>query len=301
VSGAYSFKGNSGPVFSSNPGTSNVTAGGFTITATATDADGDTLSYGFYVGTTSSNGTLRGTVSGRTSGQATTYNVTGLNANTLYYYYVIVDDGFGGVTTSVTGTVTTSQIVLANLITNGNFETNTTGWTGSITLARQALPGALPSGYSGSWCANLGNNVNSNTDITLTYTNVTGLTTGRQYYVTYVVRTATANAQVPGWSNNTTALGNIRNTNAATDATLAGNMALNTWYRCSTIWTATGTTFTPRITVTRPSGNNAKHVFVDSVMMIDLTFPYGAGNEPNTQAMDAIVHGAAGYFTNLTI
>lgn len=64
-----------------------------TLSWTASDVDGDTLSYDVYLDTTGDPSTK---VSEGQSG--TTYEATGLSASSAYYFKIVVKDGNGGVT-----------------------------------------------------------------------------------------------------------------------------------------------------------------------------------------------------------
>ena len=290
VSGAYLLKSNTAPVFSGNPITNTITVTGAIISATATDADGDTISYDFYVGTTAQNATLRGTVPDKASGTSATYNVTGLSGNTTYSYYVVAYDAYGGTVTSNTGTFKTTQLTLSNLISNGNFATNITDWTGSPTATRTTtIPAGLPTGITATAIAQLGQS-NLNGTPTLTHTQITGLTTGRKYYLRAYVRIGNTNSTGCQWMNNTTAL----------SPAISTSLTQNNWVLLDGIWTSSGTTFTPRLSYTSGSGNNAKLCYAANVMMIDLTGAYGAGNEPDITIIRQIVNDAGGYFTTHT-
>jgi len=96
------------PAFTVGPTTSNVTATTFRINTTATSLSGAAITYEFWVGTTPTNHTLRGTVSNSPSGVAVTYDVTGLTANTTYYYYVKATDS-NGTTSSTNDMITTAM------------------------------------------------------------------------------------------------------------------------------------------------------------------------------------------------
>jgi len=68
-----------------------------TITARATDADGDNLKYTLYTSTSQNSGyTAKGTANGA-SGTTVTLQATGLNEYTVYYYYVVVTDNIATV------------------------------------------------------------------------------------------------------------------------------------------------------------------------------------------------------------
>ena len=77
-----------------------------TFNVRATDTDGDKLTYYVYTGTSKTNLTRKGTLSGQTQGSTVQLKASGLNEYTDYYYRVDVYDG------SVTkqGTVSSSTI-----------------------------------------------------------------------------------------------------------------------------------------------------------------------------------------------
>jgi hypothetical protein len=64
-----------------------------TLSWTASDVDGDALTYDVYLDTTSDP-----TAKVSDNQTETTYDVTGLTASTTYYYKVVVKDGNGGIT-----------------------------------------------------------------------------------------------------------------------------------------------------------------------------------------------------------
>lgn len=71
---------------------STKTTSSLTVTARATDEDGDNLRYTLYTSTSQNSGyTAKATTSGA-AGQAVTLQATGLSEYTLYYYYVEVTD-----------------------------------------------------------------------------------------------------------------------------------------------------------------------------------------------------------------
>ena len=214
------------------------------------------------------------------------YNPSVIGTYTITYS---ATDAAGNVaatkTRTVDITVNHSGKSLTNLLANGGFESNTTGWTtASYSLGLVALSTLSPS-HGGPGTQVMGITGSANADVQATYTAVSGLTVGRKYYLSAWVRTGNTNVTGAQWYNNTTAI-------AGSNITFGQNA----WTRMSYVWTSTATSFTPRVFFTRANGNNAKLAYVDNVMMIDLTASYGAGNEPTATVMDSILTGSYSFF-----
>lgn len=176
-----------------------------------------------------------------------------------------------------------AQVPLTNLLSNGGFEADTSGWTGSLTLSRQALS---PShGEVGSWYARNTGTVNGahylQRSAALTVVN------GRRYYLR--CRAATATAQY-GYT--------IQFYNTAT-ALAQGVVSANlttAWSLYDAIWTANTTSLTLRVNYSGGNGNQTRTGWLDNVMIIDLTAAYGAGSEPDLATIRQRVLNRGGYW-----
>lgn len=141
-------------------------------------------------------------------GLVTTYLVTGLNANSPYYYRVRAYNGGGSSDNSNTQSLTTAPSVptatAATNIGNENFYAN---WSFVSGATSYKLDVNTQSDF-------LGTIIYDNEDVTTTYKNITGLTGGTTYY--YRVRSYNGNSS--GNSNIITAI-TLCNAPTATDAT----------------------------------------------------------------------------------
>lgn len=180
-----------------------------------------------------------------------------------------------------------TNIVLTNLLTNGSFETNTTGWTGSQTLTR-VTKNPVHSEY-GNYVGQCSGKVNGAIYIQRSSA-LTGLVSGRKYYIrTKAQSTIPYYAYQIQFMNNSNALSGfeIEDISNGTD---------NGWYLYDGIWTADSTSLTLRANFTGGGGNNNRTIQIDNIMIIDLTTPYGSGNEPSIDYLRDIVSSNNGYW-----
>ena len=104
---------------------SSKTTNSITVTANATDSNGDKITYKLYTSTSENSGfTEKATSSSTASGSQVTLQATGLSQYTTYYYYVTATDGIE-TATSATGSVRT-YCPGTGLTCNGPFTTTTT-------------------------------------------------------------------------------------------------------------------------------------------------------------------------------
>lgn len=172
-----------------------------------------------------------------------------------------------------------SGITLTNLLTNGSFDTNTTGWTGSHTLAR-TTPTQAHDETGSDWVGR--NNGNVNGTIHVQRSAAQPVTTMRVYYIRAQCRfTVAGYANVVQFYNNTTAL-----SNGITSMSLPG---VNQWGLYDGLWTANTSSLTLRLQFSGGNGNNARACEIDNVMMFDLTDTFGAANIPTIEQMRDLV------------
>lgn len=170
-----------------------------------------------------------------------------------------------------------SSIHLANMISNGSFETNTTGWGGSHTLSRVALTPAH--GESGSWAGQMSGSVNG--AIYAQLSTALTVTSGRKYYIRAQVKNASSGyANIIQFMNNATALAGF-NTQTLT---------LNQWSLYDGIWTANSAALLLRLNFTGGNGNQSRTAQFDNIMVIDLTGSYGASKEPGISHLRDVVN-----------
>ena len=174
-----------------------------------------------------------------------------------------------------------TNVSLKNIVPNGSFETNTTGWTGSGTLSRIALP--VSHGESGSWCGQNSHRVNGAHSILLS----PGLSvvSGNQYYIRARTRfTSNGYGNIVQFQNNATNIG------------AAVTMTVNQWSLLDCIWQANSSTFPLRLNFTNGNGNTDRTAQCDNIMVINLTAAFGAGNEPDALSMRSFIASKGGYW-----
>lgn len=161
----------------------------------------------------------------------------------------------------------TSDKTMTNLITNGDFTSNTTGWT--------ATYGTIAS-VSGR-CEYTVTSLNASAYIYQTHTTIAG----NKYYCAGKIYPKYANTtRFKVGSNNGTEF----------------DITANTWNQASVIITATDTNTTMLFGhYTNTNYIVGDKILYDDVIIIDLTTLYGAGNEPTLEEMDAFM---ARNFTN---
>jgi hypothetical protein len=176
------------------------------------------------------------------------------------------------------------RAAITNMITNGNFATNTTGWNASHTLSR-ITTFDLPSGESNSGAAQNAGNVNG--AIHITRSSALTVVNGRRYYIRAMVRNnINGIANIVQFMNNTTALTGMSTV----------TISNQTWTLVDFIWTANSNSLTLRINNTGGSGNTARNMQITNVVVIDLTGNFGAGQEPNIATIRERVNAEGGYF-----
>jgi len=181
-----------------------------------------------------------------------------------------------------------SQYTLTNMLSNGSFEDSgvgITGWTGVATPTRIAVPSPVHGEY-GSWCGQVSSSSNQNTIRYIARSSALSVVSGRKYYIRLQCRDTGNNLN---WSlyNNTTAF----------SPAISGSLTANTWGLADGIWTANSSTLTFRIQFASTNNPNTTRTHqIDNVMVIDLTTPFGAGNEPDAATMRSIIAANNGYW-----
>ena len=187
-----------------------------------------------------------------------------------------------------------ATIFLTNIVTNGSFETNVSGWSGFMTnqqgaqstLAPLRVPNNTPlpvHGETGSWCAQMGVKTQG-----LVYMNpATPIPTilGHKYYVR--ARVSLRGNTVPGVTTGCTVIHGtgvpVRGV-ALPPPLFDGLQTPNImdWNLIDCIWTADISPLNMRFIwqQTGNMGNNETYGRVDNIVMVDLTEHFGAGNEP---------------------
>jgi len=181
-------------------------------------------------------------------------------------------------------------VTLTNLIPNGSFESDITGWTPSHNvIQRNAL--APPHGEFGAWMGQLTHTVNGVTFITLNPAIPT--VPGRRYYIRSQNRHLNQAYQFN--------VAYMNNAAAFSPAISLNNMVFNQWNLLDGIWTANASLLALRIQWSGGNGNQLRNNAVDNIMVIDLTAAFGAGNEPNLAEIRQIINENSGYFTSVDI
>ena len=185
-------------------------------------------------------------------------------------------------------------INLTNIVTNGSFETNTSGWSGFMTNGQGAQSTLAPlrvanntpapvHGETGSWCAEIGTKTQG-----VVYINPTTpipTIAGHKYYVR--ARVSLRGSTVPGVTTGCTVIHGtgVPVRGVALPPPLFDGLqtpVTTGWNLIDSIWTADITGLNMRFIwqQTGNSGNNDTYGRVDNIVMIDLTEAFGAGNEP---------------------
>ena len=185
-----------------------------------------------------------------------------------------------------------ATITLTNMIANGSMEVNITGWAAAAGSSAPTRLTPLPSPTHGEYgiaCLQHNGQVNSNAQgganrICSQYQNIT-VVTGRQYYIRAQVRVV-AGCTGFQFNNNGVEIGH-----ALIDT------SDNTWSFMDFIWTADTNTLGLRLQSASIANGNAARTFqFDNVMLIDITTPFGAGNEPPIGLLQAVVEEENGYW-----
>ena len=211
---------------------------------------------------------------------------------------------------------------LTNLISNGSFEVNTTGWEGfntnqnnaQSTLAIGRVSKNLASqnhGEYGDWCARLG--VKAQGVLYLNPTTSYAPTNGNKYYIRALVSLRSDMASVcsgcvimNGVDTSNTNVIPIRGATLNTPLT-DGLLSLDTtqFTLIDAIWTANVPWLRLRTVfqTTQNQGNNDQSGRLDNIMLIDLTSSFGTGLEPTLMAIRQAIldnpvatNGGMGYF-----
>ena len=178
----------------------------------------------------------------------------------------------------------TVSVPLTNLITNGSFESDISGWNGGGTFSRIAVPSPAHGEY-GSYCAQSQQTVNGTVTIYIASGSAPVTVIGNIYYLRARTRYS---------SNGYADVAQFRN-NAATIGTSV-TMTLNTWALLDMLWTATNATLPLYIQFTGGNGNQQRTVQADNAMLINLTTSFGAGQEPAIADIRAAVNAEGGWW-----
>jgi len=187
-----------------------------------------------------------------------------------------------------------ATIFLTNIVTNGSFETNVSGWSGFMTNQQGAqstltplrVPNGIPlpvHGETGTWCAQIG--VKTQGLVYMNPTTPIPTVIGHKYYVR--ARVSLRGNTVPGVTTGCTVIHGtgvpVRGT-ALPPPLFDGLQTPNIedWNLIDCIWTADISPLNMRFIwqQTGNMGNNETYGRVDNVVMVDLTEHFGAGNEP---------------------
>ncbi|MCL2215670.1 MAG: putative Ig domain-containing protein [Defluviitaleaceae bacterium] len=187
-----------------------------------------------------------------------------------------------------------AQIYLTNIVQNGSFENNVSGWNGfstnkqgtQSTLAPMQVANNTPApehGETGSWCAQIG--VKTQGLVYMNPNNPIPTTVGHKYYVRGQV--SLRGSTVAGMTTGCTVVNGT--TVPVRDVVLPPPLfdGLQTpnvtgWNLIDTIWTADVSPLNMRFIwqQTGNQGNNETYGRVDNIVMVDLTEHFGEGNEP---------------------
>lgn len=194
-----------------------------------------------------------------------------------------------------------AAVSLVNMIPNGSFETDTSGWTISITsgngsFTRVALPAAnsnityTPNAY----CLQSSTTSFNGALATITINPALTVVSGNKYYIRFYYRNATkgTTAIVIG-NNNATALTAIASSGTFNNTGLNGT---GVWTLCDGIWQANTTSLTLRFNFTTANGNNSKDMCIDNVVVLNLTSIFGSGVEPAYATCRNMFSSLGGYF-----
>lgn len=175
---------------------------------------------------------------------------------------------------------------LTNILSNGGFETNVTGWTsnfGGAQPTRIAVPTPVH-GEVGSWCLQNTGTINGAHYVQLT--TAQAITNGNRYYVRARVRFSTAGfGNIMTFMNAATALAEID----------APTLTVNQWTTIDGIWTANAATLQLRVNFSGGNGNQLRTAQVDNVMLINLTTPFGS-DIPELNALKSAIFNVGGFW-----
>jgi len=186
-----------------------------------------------------------------------------------------------------------STVLLTNIVTNGSFEANVSGWNGYVasrqgaqsTLAPTRVANDTPPpvhGEVGSWCAQIGTKTQGL--VYLNPANPIPTIVGHKYYVR--ARVSLRGSTVPGITTGCTVVhGSAVPVRGDTlPPPLFDGLqtpSIEGWNLIDTIWTADISGLIMRFIwqQTGNVGNNDTYGRVDNIVMVDLTEAFGAGNE----------------------
>jgi len=196
-----------------------------------------------------------------------------------------------------------------NLVPNGSFESDATGWVAgsnnnaiNLSIARQTpiiAPGHGEYGSASGYCnGQINFSAQSGVNKAASQTSNITVVSGRKYYIRAQCR---VNISASGFTGDS-----FQFSNAGVDIghsfTIVG---ANVFGLVDFIWTANTTTLGLRLqaAVQGLSGNTAAQWWIDNVVVMDLTTPFGAGNEPPLAAARQAVldyagpNGGKGFFS----
>ena len=185
------------------------------------------------------------------------------------------------------------KINLKNIVTNGSFETNVSGWSGFMTNGQgtqstlaplRVTNSTLPEhGETGYWCAEMG--MKTQGVVYINPTTPIPTIIGHKYYVR--ARVSLRGGAIPGVTTGCTVIHGTTVPSRGTTLPPPLFDGLQTpstvaWNLIDSIWTADISALNMRFIwqQTGNSGNNETYGRVDNIVMIDLTEHFGAGKEP---------------------
>jgi hypothetical protein len=134
------------PVLTSPAANAVKVAVGATLTWTATDPEGDALTYDVYLGTTSTPGIVA-------AGISTASYVATMLPSTVYYWKVVAKDPFGYSNTSVVKSFTTGVEAIMTYTGNYTVDEPAEGWTYPVALSKGSSTTVNIDQYWASWPA----------------------------------------------------------------------------------------------------------------------------------------------------
>jgi len=180
--------------------------------------------------------------------------------------------------------ISSRNVTLTNLIQNGSFENNYTGWA----QYHWATIPSLSTARARTGTRSIVVDTNGSTEIALTPTYGINVIQGQQYY-------ASVEAFLTRYTSGSAGVFFMAELNSATGSYDINRMTINmntsiinSWQRRSTIATMNRTMLMNDIRVGHTTGNpNNYHAHLDDVMLINLTAAFGAGSEASATWMDA--------------
>ncbi len=229
------------------------------------------------------------------------FSVVGLSNNSAIQYAYISTDGTAycltatntTVTYGVTSTTTPTEggcgdtswlgnVVLTNMVTNGDLSQGATGWN----VYRGTSRGIVDGGYSATGDGN-------NTGVQITYTATPNFILDRMYYRRATFRVSSAIAP-----------NNVNFYAGSSLYTFAAAVTLNQWQTVSSVTTQPagnlGTRYVSAAFLSTEQATAAT-LSVKNVVVIDLTAAFGAGNEPTKAQMDTMLQQFPGSYFSGTV